>query len=61
MCIALNVGVNRSSYMTTVHVNAWDAELYGGCPAMKRVSDGRVMAVREDETSFRISKEWVVS
>lgn len=39
----------------------WETELYGGCPAMKRVSDGRVMAVREDKTSFRISKEWVVS
>ena len=61
MCIALNVGVKRSSYMTTVHVNAWETELYGGCPAMKRVSDGRVMAVREDETSFRISKEWFFS
>jgi hypothetical protein len=29
-------------------------------PALRRVADGRMMAVREDEKTFRVSTEWVI-
>jgi len=29
-------------------------------PALRRVTDGRIMVVREDEATFRVSTEWVV-
>lgn len=46
----------------------WETGLYGSTgspradwlPAMRRVADGRVMVVREDEATFRVSTEWVV-